>query len=458
MTPRPTGAGVNRTTTAGTRTLTVYVAALTAFGSACASAPPPKPVAVPAQKPKPLTLDELIARADRRMADANYAAAVEGYDGVLARKPDHVTARYNRALALQRLGRSEEAAGAYRTVLEQNPGDMDAVLNLGAVLKARGQIDQAIALYQRALKQDPHNVSLLNNLSALLRSKGRHGLAIRVIRRLLMRDQDNIDAYKNLALIYYDQKKYKLTETILQNALKKARKAGRQDADIYVNLGMVELARGENGKAMAAFKASLDIDPDHLAANYNIGSLALAHRDYQLAAKAYLVVARAYPEDPEIQASLGYAFQGLQEHARAAEHLEKAKRLKLQKGARFALADTALPSDSDEQITLQLIKTKQDAGDNRGALRYAEQYMLQNGIRCSDEDFDGFCGRYNGIKLTIQMEEEAANAPAPEEAEEPPADPVDVFTDGTGDAGAPPAGPAEAGDSSDPEAGSEDRP
>ena len=30
---------------------------------------------------------------------------------------------------------------------------------------------------------------------------------------------------------------------------------------------------------------------------------------------------------------------------------------------------------------------------------------------------DGFCGRYNGIKLTIQMAKEAEAAPAPEEPE-----------------------------------------
>lgn len=401
------------------------------FAAACASAPPPpKPAAVDAQKPVQLTLDDIRARADRELAEENYAAAVASYDAVLAREPGQVEAQYNRALSLQRLGRVAEAEKAYLGVLKAAPNDVDAVVNLGAVLKARGRVDEAIALYRAALKQEPHNAGLLNNLSALLRSKGRHQQAIKVLRRLLMRDQDNIDAYKNLALIYYDQKKYKLTETILQNALKKAKKAGRKDADIYVNLGMVELARNENGRAMAAFKTALEIDPSHLAANYNIGSLALSHRDYQLASKAYGVVVRAYPEDPEIHASLGYAFQGLQQHAEAAEHLEKAKRLKLQKGARFALADTNLPSDSDEQLTLQLIKTKQDAGDNAGALQYAEQYMQANGIRCSDEDFDGFCGRYNGIKLTIQMEQEAATAPAPEEAEAPKPGQIDVFAEG----------------------------
>lgn len=40
--------------------------------------------------------------------------------------------------------------------------------------------------------------------------------------------------------------------------------------------------------------------------------------------------------------------------------------------------------------------------------------MRNQKITCGEDDYDGFCGRYNGIKLTLQMEAEAANPPAPE--------------------------------------------
>ncbi|CAN0554606.1 unnamed protein product, partial [Laminaria digitata] len=170
----------------------------------------------------------------------------------------------------------------------------------------------AISIYTKALKKKPFDGSLLNNLSVLYREKKQYKDAISALRTLLMRDQKNIDAYKNLALVYYDQKKFKLTQTILENALKMAKEQKRKDPDIYVNLGMVYLSREENGKAMAAFKKALEVDPNHIAANYNIGALALGHRDYGLAAKAYGVVAKARPGDGYVAASLGYAYQGQQ--------------------------------------------------------------------------------------------------------------------------------------------------
>ena len=102
--------------------------------------------------------------------------------------------------------------------------------------------------------------------------QGKNDEAIKTIRKLLMRDKNNVDAYKNLALVYFDQKKYKLTQTILDNALRMAKEQNRVEPDIYVNLGRLYLATNENGRAMAAFKKAVELKPDHVVANYNIGS------------------------------------------------------------------------------------------------------------------------------------------------------------------------------------------
>src|SRR5258705_471491 len=126
--------------------------------------------------------------------------------------------------------------------------------------------------------------------------KKQYPKAVDTVRKLLMRDQRNVDAYKNLALVYYDQKKYKLAQTILGNAQKLAEASGKKDPDISVNLGMIQIALGDNGKAMAAFKQAVEIDPGHIVANYNIGSLELEHRDYGLAEQRHRGVGKAWPE------------------------------------------------------------------------------------------------------------------------------------------------------------------
>ena len=414
------------------RILTCGVTA--AVAAACASAPPPPPptTLVPV-KPKELTVQERLTKANDAVQAGDFTAALGEYDRVLAKEPNNGTALYNKALALHRTGDFQGAQAAYKVALAKNPGDFEAALNLGAVKKEVGDIDGAIALYSAALEKDEFNPQLLNNLASLYRAKGEHDQAIKAIRKLLMRDKNNVDAYKNLALVYFDQKKYKLSQTILDNALVMAKKQNRTEPDIYVNLGRMYLATGENGRAMAAFKKAVALKSDHVVANYNIGSLALGHRDYQMAAKAYGVVAKAWPEKYDVWASLGYAYQGLQEFAQAEEHLAKSRQLLVNQAKAMAQGPLKQKlAKEDEQMLFQLVSTAQGAEQNQKALQYAEEYMRLKSLTCSEEDYDGFCGRYNGIKLTIQMEKEAQEAPPPEEAEKKAIDASDatVFTEG----------------------------
>ena len=227
-----------------------------------------------------------------------------------------------------------------------------------------------------------------------------------------MRDQKNVDAYKNLALIYFDQGKLKLSMTILQNALKMSEEQKRKDPDIHVNMGMIYLAKKENGKAMAQFKHAVGMEKEHLLANYNIGALALAHRDYNMAAKTLQIAYSAWGNDFEVNAALGYAMQGQQKHAEAAKQLEKAYAIR-----------------KDEQVLYQLVVVWQAAGDATKALAYGENLLALQGKQCTEEDFDGFCGRYNGIKMMIAMEKQTA-APPPEEKAKPKTGQVDVFEEG----------------------------
>lgn len=361
---------------------------------------------------------EVVAEANQKIEQGEYAAAVETLDELLEKQPENLVARYNRGFAHQQLGNWSEAESDYLAVVEENPEDLQAALNLGAVMKEQGNIDEAIALYEEMLKQDEFNADLLNNLSVLYREKGDYEKATAAVRKLLMRDKDNVDAYKNLALIYYAQDKLKLSETILENARRMSEEQDRTDPDIYVNLGMVFLGREENGRAMAAFKKALELQPKHVEANYNIGALALAHRDYDLAAKSYEVVAEALPNNSEVAASLGFAYQGQQRLDEAITQLERA----------WELQKKAKKTGEDDQVLYQLMVIAQNAQQLEKAKSYAETYMQRNGISCSDEDFDGFCGRYNGINMMIQMAQEQT-VPEPVEEEKPKATGQDIFTE-----------------------------
>ncbi len=406
---------------------------------ACASSKPvvKKAPVTAAAKPAFKPVAELQAEANGAFKSGNYQGAATGYAKVLERDPNNAGTMYNRALSLQLSGQLDAAEAAYRELLAAHPGYAEAALNLGGVLKDRGKTGEAITIYQDALKKDEFNSQLLNNLSVLHRQAKDYKSSVKAIRKLLMRDKKNVDAYKNLALVYFDQKKFKLSQTILENALKMAKEQKREEPDIFVNLGMIYLAREENGRAMAAFKKAVKIAPNHVVANYNIGSLALGHRDYNLAAKSYTVVNQTWQNNYDVTVSLGYALQGQLKHNEAAATLEKAITLK----AANSGAKVDVTEEEESQVYLQLMRIYQDAEKADKALEAAERYMKMKGTTCGEEDFDGFCGRYNGIKLMIQMAQEEAAAAQEAEAEEEKtkkaksADDSSIFTEGEVDDG-----------------------
>lgn len=395
-------------------------------------------------QPKTITIKprEVVAEANDQIEQGDFAQAVDTLDALIAKDPDNLVAIYNRGYAHQQLGNWKEAESDYLAVVEAEPNDIKAALNLGAVMKEQGNVAGAIALYEKMLEQDEFNAGLLNNLSVLYREKGDYEKATEAVRKLLMRDKNNVDAYKNLALIYYAQDKLKLSQTILENARRMSEEQERTDPDIFVNLGMVYLGREENGRAMAAFKKALELDPKHVEANYNVGALALAHRDYDLAAKSYEVVSDALPNSAEVAASLGFAYQGQQKLEDAITQLERAWQLQKKAGK----------TGEDDQVLYQLMIIAQNAQELEKAQTYAETYMQRNGLNCSDEDFDGFCGRYNGIKMMIQMAQEAAPPPPEPSDESPKATGQDIFTEED----AAPAGSEAAEDPAEAEPASDD--
>lgn len=370
----------------------------------------------------PKSAEAWVADGNEAFRRGDHAAALSAYDQALKRTPGHRDALFNRAVALHRTGKLDDAQVEYEEILASHPKDTRAALNLGAVYREKGKPGRAIAVYEKALKHEPFHADILNNLSVLYRQKKQYERAVRALRTLLQRDQNNVAAYKNLGLVYVDQKKYRIARSIFEKAQSMAEAAGAKDADILVNLGLVFLAQEKNGPAMAAFKEALKIDPKHAVANYNTGFLALAHRDYALAEKSYRVVAAAWPESGEAAASLGYALQGLGKKEEAAKQLETARSLY----KKYASLGDPRTQQDDEQIVYQLMVIWQEANNADRALEYGDEYLRMKGMTCGAEDFDGVCGRYQGIKLMKQMNE----APAEEAAsQKPKAAGIDVFTD-----------------------------
>lgn len=115
---------------------------------------------------------ELINRQD-------YASAVEHLQGALLLNPDMVSAHANLGLALNRMGRVEEAISHLRTAVRLAPREAAPLLTLANAYQRTGQLEAALYAYARFALYfpDDKDVSLVRGLIAGLKKeldRGQH--------------------------------------------------------------------------------------------------------------------------------------------------------------------------------------------------------------------------------------------------------------------------------------------
>ena len=91
------------------------------------------------------------APADRDLGEARTRIAAKDWPGAR----DVMQKAVARALILQSLGKTDEAAEHYREAFRISPANASAHCGLGALLYYRGELDEAIREYREALRIDP---------------------------------------------------------------------------------------------------------------------------------------------------------------------------------------------------------------------------------------------------------------------------------------------------------------
>lgn len=108
----------------------------------------------------------------RALDEGSLDVAVDCYREYLARYPDDINAHNNLGVALQRLGRLEEALKSYEVAALLEPMHADAWYNAAAVHHLRGELSRAEDLYQRALRADPTHPEAHRDYSMLRLVRG----------------------------------------------------------------------------------------------------------------------------------------------------------------------------------------------------------------------------------------------------------------------------------------------
>ena len=151
----------------------------------------------------------------------NYQPALDELDKSLLydpamRKDDQIY--NNRGLALQKLGKADEAKRDYIKAIEINPKSLDAIVNLGALYFTEGNYVAAETELKKAVELKPNNAAANYNYAKSAAQIGHHREALVSYEKLLPVEKQDADLMYNAAISYAATGQKETARTLLDNA------------------------------------------------------------------------------------------------------------------------------------------------------------------------------------------------------------------------------------------------
>jgi tetratricopeptide (TPR) repeat protein len=222
----------------------------------------------------------------------NPRKAIEIIRHALQADPSLAEAHYYLGLALLNAGELPDAVKELEQVVQSGAGRPEAFLALGTVYTESKRLDDAVMALTQGTKLDPARADLRIQLARAYRLKGQLDKAELELNRA--RPKPN----SLLAPSYTEHEQLEF--------------------DLYTELGLVKMKRGQYGAAAEAFKKVLAMDPDHGPTNNRLAEVYLQQGLFKLASEHAARASRAgYPlpeaEQQLIRAGLGGKKPGVHE-------------------------------------------------------------------------------------------------------------------------------------------------
>ena len=166
--------------------------------------------------------------------------------------------------ALQRAGRSEESAAAYRLAIEKSPASALLWARLAQPLRALGQSQEPLAAMQKSLQLDPNQPEAWYNLALLQSGLGDKKSAIDSFRKSIALDPEFADSRNDLGAALAETGQVREAEVQFRGAL--SIRPALPGAHAY--LAYLLASRGDSGEAIWHFERAGDGAANQL--NYGI--------------------------------------------------------------------------------------------------------------------------------------------------------------------------------------------
>lgn len=141
-----------------------------------------------------------LVSAQRALTLGRYDSALRLYDDLYARNKKDPNVLLGRAIALQKLGNTEQAIRAYQELLDMKPDNTDAQVNM---LGLMGQQYPAVALQRLTdlRNKNPENPGILAQMAVVQARLGQNKEALQSLGTAAAIDQNNANHLYNMAVI-----------------------------------------------------------------------------------------------------------------------------------------------------------------------------------------------------------------------------------------------------------------
>jgi tetratricopeptide (TPR) repeat protein len=157
-----------------------------------------------ASQPPPAELAEDLRGALRSYFAGDYAAAAQGFFGLLEREPDFPPALYQLGVTYFRLRRYGDCARALERFLSVAPKEVGATQALAHSYYSLGDYARAAAHYARVLEAKPESVEALRGLGLTEMRLGHRERALELLERCLALKPDHVEATYWKGRVLYD--------------------------------------------------------------------------------------------------------------------------------------------------------------------------------------------------------------------------------------------------------------
>ncbi len=197
----------------------------------------------------------------------------------------------------------DEALALLDQALAEKPKNHEFHYGRGVALEALGRTDEALEAWKQAVSIEPGYFAALNGIGAIQLDKKNYAEAVDAFQKALQSKADFADAHYNLGLALDGLGE---PQKALQ-ALAEARNLAPEDFDVLLAIADVQLGQGHIDQALAAAQQAVDLAPEEASVRMAHGQLLLKAKKYPAAKTAFEAALKLQPGAVDAEFALARA-------------------------------------------------------------------------------------------------------------------------------------------------------